>query len=226
MAIGNLKDTKSSVGRDEFDWEIDSVVESLRALRDEALNVRDRLNRPVALPSKRVLAETIEVLASALFPHRLSSRQLQRESVDFFVGQALDASCRSLTAQIAIELEYIAETKVHRNDVLLLAADRVKSIIQQLPNIRQLLDSDIRAAYISAKPGRSLGLLPRRARPNPPSHRARRLPTRSTASCPNDFRTGAFQNWHRYSSWRKNRKIVLHRSWNGSCHWRNEYHRQ
>ncbi len=155
MATGNLKYTKANVTRDEFDWEIDSVVESLRALRDEALNVRDRINRPVALPSKRVLAETIEVLASALFPHRLSSRQLQRESVDFFVGQALDASCRSLTAQVAIELEYVAETKVHRNDVLLIAADRVKSIIQQLPTIRQLLDSDIRAAYIGDPAARS-----------------------------------------------------------------------
>ena len=155
MAIGNLKDTKSSVRSDEFDWEIDSVVETLRVLRDEAIHVRHRLNRPVALPSKRVLLETLAVLASALSPHRLSSRQLQRESVDFFVGQALDASCRSLTAQVAIELEYIAETKVHRNHVLLLAADRVKSIIQQLPTIRQLLDSDIRAAYIADPAARS-----------------------------------------------------------------------
>ncbi len=141
---------------DDFDWEIDSVVQALRAVRDDALQVRNRINNPVTLPSKRSLAELIEVISSALFPHRLSSRQLQRESVDFFVGQALDAACRSLTTQFAIELEYLAETKANRQAILSEASRRVKQVIQLLPEIRKQLDCDVQAAFVADPAARSL----------------------------------------------------------------------
>lgn len=141
---------------EDFDWEIDSVVQSLRAIRDDALQVRNRINNPATLPSKRTLSELIEVISSALFPHRLSARQLQRESVDFFVGQALDAACRSLTTQFAIELEYLAEAKPNRQAILTEASSRVKKVIKLLPQIRKQLDCDVQAAFQADPAARSL----------------------------------------------------------------------
>ena len=63
-----------------MDWHLDSVVPQLRELRKASLAARQRLGKPVKLPSRTALADVVEQLSAALFPNRLSSRTLAHEN--------------------------------------------------------------------------------------------------------------------------------------------------
>lgn len=123
--------------------EIDSVVGELRKIRDESLEHRHRRHRPPKLPSRKALAAVVEGLAAALFPNRLGPAGLTDEGIDYFVGHTLDVALRELCDQVVRELRF-AEAGV---DVEQCACHLVREFSRQLPSIRLLLDTDIRAAF-------------------------------------------------------------------------------
>lgn len=130
-----------------FDWNIDQVVADLARIRNASLQDRNRLNHPTALPSRGELSEIVDRLVTALFPNRLSARQMAPENVDFFVGQTLDLSCRDLVDQVCIELEFSSNSPRNRNEILEEAIGCVRYFASKLPGVRALLDTDIQAAY-------------------------------------------------------------------------------
>jgi serine O-acetyltransferase len=144
-----------SVNGESTAWEIEPIVDALRAVRTQSLNSRNRFDNPTVLPSKKRIEAIIESFSAAMFPHRLSQRQLQRECVDFFVGQQLDSACTSLAEQIRVELEYSDEATHHSGNFSEESNLRTKAILQQLPTIRELLDSDIQATYLLDPAARS-----------------------------------------------------------------------
>ena len=127
--------------------EIDSIVDELRTLRIASLERRNRHDRPPRLPSRKILANVTEGLSAALFPNRLGSSELADEGIDHYVGHLLNMTLRELMVQIQHELHYNSGLEVLSNE------DREHSVLitqafaKQLPEIRQLLDSDIKAAY-------------------------------------------------------------------------------
>lgn len=122
---------------------IDSVVTELRKIRTQSLESRHRLNRPPKLPSRKALSAVVEGLSSAMFPNRLGPASLTDEGIDYFVGHTLDVALRELCEQVVRELRFAGETdKVEER-----ACDLVRHFAAELPDIRSLLDSDIRAAY-------------------------------------------------------------------------------
>ena len=127
--------------------EIDSIVDELRTLRIASLERRNRHDRPPRLPSRKILASVTEGLSAALFPNRLGSSELADEGIDHYVGHLLNMTLRELMVQIQHELHYNSGLEVLSNE------DREHSVLitqafaKQLPEIRQLLDSDIKAAY-------------------------------------------------------------------------------
>lgn len=144
-----------SVNGESTAWDIEPIVDALRAVRTQSLNSRNRFDNPTVLPSKKRIEAIIESFSAAMFPHRLSHRQLQRECVDFFVGQQLDSACTSLAEQIRVELEYSEESTHHSGNFSEESNLRTKAILQQLPTIRELLDSDIQATYLLDPAARS-----------------------------------------------------------------------
>jgi serine O-acetyltransferase len=139
-----------------FDWDIDSVVKDLSRIRNESLQQRNRIDRPSVLPSRSALGQLIDRLITALFPNRLSARQLTPENVDYFVGQNLDLSCRELVDQVCIELEFTNPTPANRKEIIYEAIGCVRSFASRLPNVRELLDTDILAAYESDPAAKSI----------------------------------------------------------------------
>lgn len=127
--------------------DVDSIVAELRALRLASLESRNRHDRPPRLPSRRILADVAEGLSAAMFPNRLGSSELADEGVDHYVGHTLNMTLRELMVQIQHELHYNSGLEVLDDE------DRVKSVAitqafaKQLPQIRRLLESDIKAAY-------------------------------------------------------------------------------
>ncbi|MFL9711743.1 serine O-acetyltransferase EpsC [Methylobacillus sp. Pita1] len=134
---------------------ISQIVTQLREVRLTALEHRNRLNRPPKLPARKVLAEVVEGLGAALFPNRLGLPDLREEGIDYFVGHTLDVALRELVAQVRLELSFVAEAG-QAEDVKARATALVREFAAQLPAVRHLLDSDIRAAYEGDPAARSV----------------------------------------------------------------------
>jgi serine O-acetyltransferase len=140
----------------QFDWRLDDIVSSLRQLRDASLAARQRLGCPAKLPSRRALESFIEVVCAAMFPNRLSARELGEKGVDFFVGNTLDRALRELVEQVVQEYRFIHEGNDDAEDVHAKATRLAGKFAAGLPEIRALLDTDIHAAYDSDPAARSV----------------------------------------------------------------------
>lgn len=126
---------------------ISNVVIELRNLRETSLENRQRLNNPPKLPSRKTLADVIDKLSAALFPNRLGQPDLTGESIDYFVGYTLDTALRDLLAEVIRELHFASGLEAISHTVRERAVEITHVFTRQLPAIRHILDSDIRAAY-------------------------------------------------------------------------------
>jgi serine O-acetyltransferase len=140
----------------QIDWRLDDIVASLRQLRDASLAARQRLGCPAKLPSRRALENIIDTVCAAMFPNRLSARELGEKGVDFFVGNTLDRALRELVEQVAQEYRFIHEGVDDADDVQQNATQLAGKFAAGLPEIRALLDTDIHAAYESDPAARSV----------------------------------------------------------------------
>ncbi len=134
---------------------ISQIVGELREVRLTSLEHRNRLNRPPKLPARKALAGVVEGLGAALFPNRLGLPDLREEGIDYFVGHTLDVALRELVVQVRLELSFVAETS-QLAAVRERATALVREFSAQLPAVRHLLDSDIRAAYEGDPAARSV----------------------------------------------------------------------
>jgi serine O-acetyltransferase len=100
------------------------------------------------LPSRAALTEILENLAASLFPTHYAPHDLSDESIDYFVGNALNRALGALTEQVRRGLLFVqGQEDLQEADL----AHRAETIIQtfagQLPAIRALLVSDLLAAF-------------------------------------------------------------------------------
>ena len=135
---------------------IDNIVKDLRVVRTAALERRLRRNNPPKLPSRKILQTVVEGLSAALFPNRLGQPGLKGEGLDYFVGHTLDTALRDLHAQIKIELQFAADAGSASQNEEEQAQHIACQFGSQLARIRELLDTDILAAYEGDPAARSL----------------------------------------------------------------------
>lgn len=140
-------------------FDVNQIVGELHAVRQGWRESQKRSREPGGreFPSRDAVAQIIEALKGALFPMRLGPPDLRQESEDFYVGHTLDSALHGLLTQIRLELTYSARQQ-GRGDAnieaeALLAA---RSFAAALPGIRQLLDSDVLAAYHGDPAARSV----------------------------------------------------------------------
>lgn len=136
-------------------WGIDAIVAELRHLRERSLEARQRLDRPPKLPSRKVLSEIVGGLSAALFPNRLGAVEIAREGIDHYVGHTLDSSLRSLREQVSCELLFVSGQE-SGEDAQERAVAIVREFAARLPRIRELLDTDVRAAFEGDPAARSV----------------------------------------------------------------------
>jgi serine O-acetyltransferase len=129
-------------------WDLDSVVAELRDVRVRSLADRQRTaDQPPRLPSCKVLVGILDGLSAALFPNRLGSPELTDEGIDYFVGHTLDTTLRHLLEQVRRELRYSSEQQGSREADRQRATEITRAFAARLPEVRAVLDTDIRAAY-------------------------------------------------------------------------------
>jgi serine O-acetyltransferase len=117
--------------------------------RDPEVGVRE-------LPSREALASIVNGLRGALFPMRLGPPDLRQESEDYYVGHTLDAVLGELLAQVRLEIRHATRQQPGEGDAEARALAIVREFGGSLPRIRELLDSDVLAAFHGDPAARSV----------------------------------------------------------------------
>lgn len=125
-------------------FDLGPIVSELRHSRDVSHNIRLG-GKVTEVPSAGAIAEVLEAIVTSLFPTHLGPHGLNHDSIDLFVTNTLSTSFARLSDHVARGLQFDA-----RGLAPLEAQRRAEAVIQdvarQLPAIRALLVSDLRAA--------------------------------------------------------------------------------
>ncbi|MEJ8821340.1 serine O-acetyltransferase EpsC [Variovorax humicola] len=140
-------------------FQVDEVVAALQGVRREWRDTQQRMQTggERELPSREVVADVVEALTGALFPMRLGPTDLRQESEDFYVAHTLDNALHHLHAQATLELRHERRrTAAELAELSAEAQQRVREFAAALPGIRQLLDTDVMAAFHGDPAARSV----------------------------------------------------------------------
>jgi serine O-acetyltransferase len=135
--------------------DLQRVVDALRAARQRWREAHRRGDGR-ELPSRELLAGMIQSLSGALFPMRLGPPTLQPENEDFYVGHTLGAALATLRQQAALELRHDARQRGETAPPCEDAAQLAQRFLGTLPKVRELLDSDVLAAWQGDPAARSV----------------------------------------------------------------------
>jgi len=139
-------------------WGLNGVVAALRQSRENTHKIRHR-GRIREIPSREALATILDGLAAALFPTHYGQSDLTDESIDYFVGNTLNTTLNSLVEQVRRALLFVSRQHEaeqpsetagdSENDIALhtQAISITRNFASQLKSIRDLLVSDLQAAY-------------------------------------------------------------------------------
>ena len=139
--------------------DLSEIVSQLRAVRQHwrTQQARPRELSGRELPSREALARIVDQLRGALFPMRLGPPDLRQESEDYFVGHTLDGALHGLIAQVRLELGFHQRHSAPLTvDLDVHAIELVREFGAALPRIRELLDTDVLAAYRGDPAARSV----------------------------------------------------------------------
>lgn len=127
-------------------WQLERIVAELRTSREETHSIR-RDGEARRAPSREALEAILNGLSGALFPRHYGQFDLDGENIDYFVGNTLSVALDSLFEQIHRGALFVGDELLpgfRREE----AAELTRSFASQLPGLRGLLISDLRAAFV------------------------------------------------------------------------------
>ncbi|MFT4047647.1 MAG: serine acetyltransferase [Solimonas sp.] len=150
--------TTAAVSGETSPWNLKDIVDGLRGARERWREHRHRDRSEREFPSRDVIHDALLHLRGALFPLRLGPADLRRGGEDFYVGHALDLALTALAEQALLELRYRSRiVGVDDTADLRAQADEiVAAFAARLPALRELLDTDVEAAYRGDPAARSV----------------------------------------------------------------------
>ena len=127
---------------------IDLIIGEINALRSASQQDRYRDGPAPELPSRASIRSIIEDIISVLYPRHFGPTDLASAGIAEYQRSTLIASLARLQRQIRFELQLVT----HAEDIINLDIGRrayeiANQLAEALPNIRQSLDKDIRAAF-------------------------------------------------------------------------------
>lgn len=101
------------------------------------------------LPSKKVVIEVLEDLLTILFPGYLGDSDITKANIKYHLGTKLTSVYTRLTNEVEKSLKYICRkiSECPRDVCQKRAHVVVRELLEDLPEIRSVLSSDIQAAY-------------------------------------------------------------------------------
>jgi serine O-acetyltransferase len=140
-------------------WNLERVVTGLREVRERWRAAQHRSVEPGGreFPSRDVMREAALALRGALFPLRLGPAHVRQEGEDHYVGYTLETTLNALLEQVRLELRYSARhDRLTATQVEERALAIVRSFAESLPALRELLDTDVVAAFRGDPAARSV----------------------------------------------------------------------
>ena len=138
-------------------WDLTRLVSDLGAVRVRWRQAQQHHAEYGAegFPSRANLTKIMTSLCGALFPLRLGPSFVRIHNEDAFVAQTLQTALSRLYGQIRLELIYAmhgsSPTEVDEE-----AARIIGAFAESLPGLRELLDSDVEAAFLGDPAARSV----------------------------------------------------------------------
>ena len=127
---------------------IDKAVEELSS--QECLKeLFHRVHDNVPLPSNDALSEVVQLARSIIFPGYFGQSKVTEQGLKYHVGVSLERFCRLLKKQVMAGLCFgIAEDEeIFIDEIRNKATEITKEIVRRLPKIRELLATDVEAAF-------------------------------------------------------------------------------
>jgi serine O-acetyltransferase len=151
---------KGSWSSSPHQLELAHIVDQLRATRERWRKAHERHREYGGreFPSRPELQLILRDLCAALFPMRLGPSSLRQANEDYFVGYTLDSALSRLQEQVRLDLSYKLHEDVNTTKAQIdaQAAELVRRFAHALPSIREVLDSDVEAAYHGDPAARSV----------------------------------------------------------------------
>jgi serine O-acetyltransferase len=136
------------------DGQLDAVAEKLRLIRMTSQQRRYPGRATPNLPSRAVVIPLLSNVVSALYPRHYGPAGLDVQAVDLFVAQRLRTIRQHLAEQL--ELEWLLHPDAEQLDCRRRARAAAEAFIDGLPQIRDLHDTDIGAAFQGDPSAKSL----------------------------------------------------------------------
>ena len=127
-------------------WNLDAVVAGLKLSRDVSHNIRHR-GRLRPPPSREAIVAALQGFAAALFPAHYGQPGLTPETIDYFVGATLNDALTTLSEQVKRSLPFSIQEDPGEEAFQRQAVEITRAFAAEIPAIRGLLVSDLRAAY-------------------------------------------------------------------------------
>ncbi|WP_294136801.1 serine O-acetyltransferase EpsC [Sphingobium sp.] len=138
-------------------WDLDQLVADLGAVRGRWR--RDQQHHAEygaeGFPSRANLTKIMQALCGALFPLRLGPDFVRLHNEDSFVAETLQTVLSRLYGQIRLELIYALKHEP-ATAIDAQAARIISGFAQALPGLRELLDTDVEAAFLGDPAARSV----------------------------------------------------------------------
>jgi serine O-acetyltransferase len=122
------------------------VVDQLRAIRAAAQRRRYRGGAP-ELPNRAKTIAIVDSVVSALYPRHFGPQGLSAQGVDDFVAESLRSAARALRGQVRLELALEDAGVGPRTNQMRSADAIVADFVAGLPEVRTLVDGDVRAGF-------------------------------------------------------------------------------
>ena len=105
-----------------------------------SINTRNRVN-------KNIIIDILEEIRCVIFPGFFEIKNLNRDSIEYHVGELLEDIQYRLKKQVTRALYHTDEKDIREADVQRRAEEIVKAFLQRIPHLRQILATDVQAAY-------------------------------------------------------------------------------
>lgn len=99
------------------------------------------------LPSKTAITKITQNLLRLLFPGFFDEKPIHSSEIKVFTAEVLDTIVGPLEDEIRKALEYNPPEGVHKKDVAKAAHKLTMDFLERLPHIREILQTDMEAAY-------------------------------------------------------------------------------
>lgn len=100
------------------------------------------------MPSQQAVARIVELCRGLIFPGFFGDSDVNRNNVNYYIGIRCEQLRDLLVEQITAGLCFNDKTNITLNKLNDLALDKASAFIDRLPELRRLLQTDVRATYL------------------------------------------------------------------------------